>query len=149
MAMDASGIRTTEYVTGRLEELEKENGHLRRELISLRAERDVARGAAQSAMAERVAAQELTGRLAAEERMTQQVLAEQSSNLNFVNVMLLLTFVTSLLMLLGLFLWLPARVARGPGAAHHGGDDAGGDRAGAAGCAGPVGNAFGTPGAVR
>ena len=98
-------------MTGRVEELEKENGHLRRELQALRAERDVARGAVQSALAERVAAQELTGRLAAEERVTQQVLAEQSSNLSFVNVMLLLTFGTSLLMLLGLFLWLPARVA--------------------------------------
>jgi hypothetical protein len=62
-------------------------------------------------MVERVAAQELTGRLAAEERVTQQVLAEQSSNLSFVNVMLLLTFLTSLLVMLGLFLWLPARVA--------------------------------------
>jgi len=111
MAMDASGIRTTEYVTGRLEELERENNQLKRELQALRAERDVAKGAAQSAMAERVAAQELTGRLTAEERATQQALAETSNRFGFVNVMLLLTFLTSLLGLMALLLWLPGRVA--------------------------------------
>ena len=104
------GETSTDYITGRLAEMEKENAQLKRELQALRAERDVARGAAQSAMAERVAAQDLTGRLVAEEHATQQVLAEQSSNFTYVNVMLLLTFATSLITLLAMLIWLPNRV---------------------------------------
>src|SRR5207248_4895370 len=80
-----AGETSTDYITGRLQEMEKENAQLKRELQALRAERDVARGTAQSAMAERVAAQDLTGRLVAEERATQQVLAEQGSNFTYVN----------------------------------------------------------------
>jgi hypothetical protein len=111
MATNAEETRTTDYMAGRLDELEKENAMLRRELQALRAERDVARGAAQSAMAERVAAHELTGRLAAEERATQAALAEQSSNFSYVNIMLLLTFLVTLVVALGIFIWVPGRVA--------------------------------------
>jgi len=113
MATNA-GETSTDYITGRLQEMEKENAQLKRELQALRAERDVARGAAQSAMAERVAAQDLTGRLVAEERATQQVLAEQSSNFTYVNVMLLLTFATSLISLLAMLIWLPNRLENQP-----------------------------------
>lgn len=110
MAMETGEIRTAEYMAGRMDELERENTQLRRDLQALRAEASVARGAAQSAMAEEQAAREVTTRLAAEGRVTQQVLAEQNSNFGFVNIMLTLIFVSLLACVLGVFAWVPNKV---------------------------------------
>jgi hypothetical protein len=110
MSIDTGQVPATDYDAGRAAQLEEENAQLRRDLQALRAERDVARGAAQSAVAERVAAQEMAGQLRAEEHVTQRVLAEQNSNFTYVNVMLMMIFVLALALTVGMFAWLPVRM---------------------------------------
>lgn len=107
MAMDPAG---SGYVTGRVEELQRENETLREQLRRAGAQQTVARGALHEAVGEKEASARLAHQVAVEERATRAAVEVQSGNVGLSVILQILNFFMLLILLFGLFVWLPREV---------------------------------------
>lgn len=104
MAMEASNPG---FSAGRLEELQKENQLLREQLRRTAAQATVAHGAFQEAVQEKETTARLAHQVAVEERATRAAVAVQGNNLGLSLILQILNFMMLIVLLVGLFAWLP------------------------------------------
>ncbi len=107
MAMGAAGApRGAE----RLQELEQENAELREQLRKYAAAQTVTRGAVMQAAQEREATERIAHQLVVEEQATRAAVEVQTGNTSFAGIMQIVNFFVLIILLFGLFFWLPREV---------------------------------------
>jgi flagellar basal body-associated protein FliL len=104
------GASNSGYVPGRMEELQRENDRLRDQLRRTAAQVTVASGAIQEAVQEKEATARIAHQVAVEERATRAAVETQGSNLGLSLVLQILNFVMLIIMVVGLFAWLPREI---------------------------------------
>jgi hypothetical protein len=104
------GASNPGYVPGRLEELQRENERLREQLRRTAAQATVATGAIQEAVYEKEATARIAHQVAVEERATRAAVEVQGSNLGLSLILQILNFTMLVIMLVGLFAWLPREI---------------------------------------
>ncbi len=111
----AMGAADPAYSAGRddarLQELQRENETLREQLRRLAAQHTVARGALTEAAAEKDAAERIAHQVVVEERATRAAVEVAGSGISTTVVFQILNFFMLLVLLVGLFAWLPRAVA--------------------------------------
>ena len=100
------------YVAGRMAELQKENDELREQLRRFAAHSTVTRGALQEAMHEKETTAKLAHQVTAEERATRAAVEVQGNNIGLSVILQVLNFFMLLILVFGLFVWLPNEVER-------------------------------------
>jgi hypothetical protein len=95
---------------GRLEELQRENERLREQLRRAAAQATVATGAIQEAVQEKEATARIAHQVAVEERATRAAVEVQGSNLGLSLILQILNFMMLIVLLVGLFAWLPREI---------------------------------------
>jgi hypothetical protein len=106
----AMGAPNPSYPAGRVDELQRENEELREQLRRFSAQHTVVRGAMQEAATEKEATARMAHQVAVEERATRAAVEVQSSNIGFAVILQILNFFLLLIMMFGLFVWLPREV---------------------------------------
>ena len=106
----AMGASNPGYIPGRLEELQRENERLREQLRRTTAQATVATGAIQEAVQEKEATARIAHQVAVEERATRAAVEVQGSNLGLSLILQILNFTMLIIMLVGLFAWLPREI---------------------------------------
>jgi hypothetical protein len=106
----AMGASNPGYVPGRLEELQRENERLREQLRRTAAQATVATGAIQEAVQEKEATARIAHQVAVEERATRAAVEVQGSNLGLSLILQVLNFMMLIVLLVGLFAWLPREI---------------------------------------
>lgn len=106
----AMGASNSGYVPGRMEELQRENERLREQLRRTAAQVTVATGAIQGAVQEKEATARIAHQVAVEERATRAAVETQGSNLGLSLVLQVLNFMMLIIMVVGLFAWLPREI---------------------------------------
>lgn len=106
----AMGASNPGFVPGRLEELQRENERLREQLRRTAAQATVATGAIQGAVQEKEATARIAHQVAVEERATRAAVEVQGSNLGLSLILQILNFMMLIVMLVGLFAWLPREI---------------------------------------
>jgi hypothetical protein len=107
MAIDASDAS---FLNSRIEELQRENAGLREQLRQYAATATVARGQIQEAVHEKEATARMAHQVAVEERATRAAVETQATNVGLSIVLQVLTFFVMIILLFGLFVWLPREV---------------------------------------
>ena len=108
MSMDA----TAAQVTGaRIDELQRENELLREQLRTLTVQQQAVHGAVRNATVKEETAARLAHQVAVEERATRAAVEVQASNLGFATIMTIVNFFVLLIILIGMFVWVPKLVA--------------------------------------
>ena len=98
------------YTAGRMEELQRENEELREQLRKLAAQQTVTRGAVMGAAHEKEATARLAHHVVVEEQATRAAVQVQSSGINLSVILQVLNFFMLLVLLVGLFVWLPREI---------------------------------------
>jgi hypothetical protein len=96
----------------RIEELQRENQTLREQLQSYAAQQTVVRGALTEAAHEKEATARIAHQVAVEERATRTAVEVQNSTLGFAAIMQIVSFFILLIMIIGMFVWLPREIER-------------------------------------
>lgn len=91
----------------RLEELERENTALREQMRRVATQQVVSRGALAEAVQEKEATARIASRVTAEERATRAAVEVQGSSLSFSLVLQVLNFLMLVVLMAGLYFWLP------------------------------------------
>jgi len=107
MAMEAAGAPNG---AGRMEELERENAELREQLRRYAAAQTVAKGAVMQAEHEREATARIAHQLVVEEQATRAAVEVQTGNTSFAAIMQIINVFLLVILLIGLFFWLPREV---------------------------------------
>jgi hypothetical protein len=95
-----------------LEALRRENETLRQQVRQLSAGQTVARGALQAASSEKEATARIAHQAVVEERATRAAVEVTASTATTVMVLQVMNLLVSILLLVGLFLWLPKALAQ-------------------------------------
>jgi hypothetical protein len=103
----AMGASDPAFSAGRLEELQRENEELREQVRRLATHETVARGAISEAVHEKEATARMAHQVVVEERATRAAVEDQSSSLGWAVMLQILNFCLMLMILFGLFAWLP------------------------------------------
>lgn len=90
-----------------VEALQRENDALRAQVRQLAAQQTVARGAIQGAVQEKEATARIAHQVGVEERATRAAVEVQSGNTNMVLFIQMLNICLTVLLLFGIFFWLP------------------------------------------
>ena len=106
----AMGASNPGFIPGRLEELQRENETLREQLRRSAATATVARGAINEAMTEKEVTARLAHQVAIEERATRAAVEVQGNNLGFSVILQVMNFLMLIVLLVGLFVWLPREI---------------------------------------
>ncbi|MFN3648142.1 MAG: hypothetical protein ACK47B_01075 [Armatimonadota bacterium] len=114
MSIEASG---TAYAAGRIQELERENRALQEQLRRLATQQTALRGAMQEVEHEREATTRIAQQVRVEEQATRAAVEVQNSSLNLSVVLQVLNFFMLIVLVCGLFFWLPKAVAASAAAA--------------------------------
>lgn len=105
------------YGSARLEELQRENDQLREQIRAYAAQHANIRNALQEAAGEREAAERLAHQVTVEERATRTAVVAQGSNIGFAVVMQIINFFILLILIFGMFVYVPREVERRVGPA--------------------------------
>lgn len=97
--------------TDEIESLRAENDQLRAQVKQLAARQQTAQGALSTASAEREATERLAHSVVTQERVTHEAISAQGGSLGLSVLLQILNFLMLLLVLLGIFFWLPGAVA--------------------------------------
>lgn len=108
----ALGASRPGYSAGGVDELQRENAELREQLRRLSTAQVVAQGAVQEAEHEKEATMRMAGAVTAEERATRTVVEGQSGSLGLSVVLQILSFFVLLIILFGMFAWMPGEISR-------------------------------------
>jgi len=108
MAMDASNPG---YLAGRLDELQRENAELRERLRGAAVQQRVVGGAITEAVHEKEATARMAHQVTVEERATRAAVEVQGNSINLSVILQILNFFMLLVLLLGMFFWLPGAIA--------------------------------------
>lgn len=100
------------YGSPRTEELQRENEALKEQVRAYAAQQDAIRRAMQEAIGEREAAERLAHQVAVEERATRTAVQVQGSNIGFAVILQIINFFMLLVLLFGLFIYVPQEVQR-------------------------------------
>jgi hypothetical protein len=104
------GASNPGFIPGRLEELQRENDLLREQLRRNSAQATVARGAISEAMTEKEVTARLAHQVTVEERATRAAVEVQGSNIGFSVILQIMNFLMLIVLLVGLFVWLPREI---------------------------------------
>jgi len=104
------GASTPGFSAGRVEELQRENEALREQLRRSNARDVVAHGAFQGAVQEKETTARLAHQVAVEERATRAAVEVQGNNLGLSLVLQIMNFMMLIVLLVGLFAWLPREI---------------------------------------
>jgi len=96
----------------RIEELQRENETLKEQLRSYATQQTVVRGALSEAAHEKEATARMAHQVAVEERATRTAVEVQGSTIGFAAVMQIISFFILLILMLGMFVWLPREIER-------------------------------------
>jgi hypothetical protein len=95
------------YTAGRMEELQRENEQLKEQVRKLAVQQTVTRGAVMEAAHEREATARMAHQVAVEERTTRAAVAATAGNLNLSVILQVIHLFLLLILMIGLFVWLP------------------------------------------
>lgn len=106
----AMGASKPGFAAGRVEELQRENEALREQLRRASIHNTVTQGAFQDALTEKETTARLTHQVAVEERATRAAVEVQGNNLGLSLVLQIMNFMMLIILLVGLFAWLPREI---------------------------------------
>ncbi len=100
------------YGTPRTEELQRENETLREQLRAYAAQQAAIRSAMQEAVGEREATERIAHQMTVEERATRSAVEVQGNTIGFAVIMQIINFFMLLVLIFGMFVYVPSEVAR-------------------------------------
>jgi hypothetical protein len=106
----AMGASSPGFSAGQVEELTRENAALREQIRRATATNTVAHGAFQEAVTEKETTARLAHQVAVEERATRAAVEVQGNNLGLSLVLQIMNFMMLIILLVGLFAWLPREI---------------------------------------
>ncbi|MCC2672896.1 MAG: hypothetical protein K0Q72_5368 [Armatimonadetes bacterium] len=106
----AMGASNPGFVPGRLEELQRENETLKEQLRRAAVQTTVARGAISDAITEKETTARLAHQVSVEERATRAAVEVQGNNIGFSVILQIMNFLMLIVLLVGLFVWLPREI---------------------------------------
>jgi hypothetical protein len=104
------GASNPGFVPGRLEELQRENETLKEQLRRAAVQTTVARGAISDAITEKETTARLAHQVSVEERATRAAVEVQGNNIGFSVILQIMNFLMLIVLLVGLFVWLPREI---------------------------------------
>lgn len=106
----AMGTSNSGFAAGRVEELTRENEALREQIRRASIHNTVTQGAFQEAVTEKETTARLAHQVAVEERATRAAVEVQGNNLGLSLVLQIMNFIMLIIMVVGLFAWLPREI---------------------------------------
>ena len=100
------------YGSKRTEELERENETLREQLRAYASQQASVRGAMHEAVGEREATERLAHQMTVEERATRSAVEVQGNTMGFAVMVQIINFFMLLVLIIGMFIYVPSEVAR-------------------------------------